>query len=132
MVDPRPLVLSGVVGRTLRGVSVSAADGEVLGVAGLVGSGKEELAAVLTGRAHPRSGTVTLAGRDHRPTDPPDSFRRGVALVPADRLNEGGIRTMTVTENITLSTSPCAIWRHLRVDRRAEARMAVAVSDDLG
>lgn len=77
-----------VFGMTLRGVSLRLHQGEVLGVAGLVGSGREEIAGALGG-ATPRFAGKVLVHKRKVFASPRDSIRARVALVPADRKAQG-------------------------------------------
>jgi ribose transport system ATP-binding protein len=73
-----------IVGATLRGVSLKIHRGEVLGIAGLVGSGREEIAGALFG-ATPRFAGKVLVDKHKVFATPRDSIRAGIAYVPADR-----------------------------------------------
>ncbi|WP_329537423.1 sugar ABC transporter ATP-binding protein (plasmid) [Streptomyces sp. NBC_01450] len=84
-------------------VSLTVRAGEIVGVAGLVGSGRTELARVLFG-ADPRSaGHVEVAGRAVRIRSPREAVEHGVALVPEDRKGQGLVLQGTVLENITMA-----------------------------
>lgn len=94
--------VEGLRRSNLAGLSFVARRGEIVGFAGLRGSGIEELPLVLGGGL-PADGVVKIAG--HRlpiPPDPRAAIRAGVALVPADRLRNGGVATLSVAENIVL------------------------------
>lgn len=85
----RPVLeAENVFGLTLRGVNLKVHQGEVLGVAGLVGSGREEIAGALFG-ATPRFAGKVLVDKRKVFATPRDSIRAGVALVPADRKSHG-------------------------------------------
>ncbi len=85
----RPVLEADLIyGATVRGVSLKVHEGEVLGVAGLVGSGREEIAAVLFGASPRFLGKVMVDKRKVFAT-PRDSIRAGIALVPADRKAAG-------------------------------------------
>lgn len=96
------LVVEDLSGAVLRGVSLRVGAGEVVGVAGLTGSGREELGPVLFGAAG-RSGSVSVAGRVV-PADRPDlAIEAGLGFVPADRKSVGLVASMVVRENVTLA-----------------------------
>ena len=96
------LVVEGLSGAVLRGVSLRVGAGEVVGVAGLTGSGREEIGPALFGAAG-RSGSVTVAGHVV-PADRPDlAIEAGVGFVPADRKSVGLVAAMVVRENVTLA-----------------------------
>jgi len=85
------------------GVSFSVRAGEIVGLAGLVGAGRSEVARAIFGIDRPDAGTVTVAGRPLAPGSPAEAIRRGVALVPEDRQRFGIILPMTVAANLTLA-----------------------------
>ena len=89
-------------GRALRGIDLTARRGEILGIAGLVGAGRSELAMTLVGALPRTVGTVTVAGKPSRPSDPRHAKRDGFALIPEDRRHEGLITDLSVRENLTL------------------------------
>lgn len=85
----RPVLEAEMVfGFTLRGVTLKLHEGEVLGIAGLVGSGREEIAGALFG-ATPRFVGKVLVDKRKVFATPRDSIRAGIAYVPADRKNLG-------------------------------------------
>ena len=83
-------------------VSLSILRGEILGLAGLIGAGRSELAQTVFGIEPQRGGEVLLDGAPVRIRSPRDAIRRGIYLVPEDRRNSGLLTGMTVRENITL------------------------------
>jgi ribose transport system ATP-binding protein len=83
-------------------VSLTVRHGEILGLAGLVGAGRSELAAAIFGVEPPMSGSVQIDGETVAIASPRDAIRRGIYLVPEDRRSFGLITAMTVRENITL------------------------------
>ncbi len=90
----------------LHGISFSLRRGEILGIAGLVGAGRTELALALFGAAPPDAGTVLIKGEPVRVRSPRDAIRAGVALLPEDRKRHGLILVQTVDTNITLPVIP--------------------------
>jgi ribose transport system ATP-binding protein len=104
-------------------VSLTIRRGEVLGIAGLVGAGRSELAETICGIAPRLAGRVALDGRILTITSPRDAIRQGICLVPEDRRRHGVIDALSVRENITLP----ALGSYARaglVRRRAEAGAA--------
>jgi len=83
-------------------VSLSVRRGEILGLAGLVGAGRSELAAAIYGVDRPLSGSIRIEGETIPIHSPRDAIRRGIYLIPEDRRAFGLITAMTVRENITL------------------------------
>ena len=105
----------------LEDVSFALREGEVLGVYGLLGSGRTELARALTGADRITGGEVRLAGRRQRLRSPSSAVRRGVGLVPEDRIAQGLFPILSVRENVTLSGSgryPLGIVRRREETRR--------------
>jgi monosaccharide-transporting ATPase len=84
--------------------------GEVLGLAGLVGSGRTEAANLLFGLEKPDSGTLTVAGQQVDRHSPNASIDRGVALSPEDRKAAGIVDDLTVKENIILAMQAGQGW----------------------
>jgi ribose transport system ATP-binding protein len=87
-------------------VSFDLRAGEVLGIAGVVGSGREELARCLAGHVTPDSGALTVAGQAVRFASPYDATHASVGLVPAERKIEGLVAPFSVAENMTLAALP--------------------------
>lgn len=84
--------------------------GEVVGLAGLLGSGRTEMARLLFGLDKPDSGSITMDGKPVRDYSPTGSIERGVALCPEDRKAEGVIADLTVRENIILAMQASLGW----------------------
>ncbi len=83
-------------------VSFAVGRGEVLGVAGLVGAGRSELAQAIFGIVPPISGAIVLDGMTLTISDPAQAIRHGVFLVPEDRRSAGLIVDFSVRENVSL------------------------------
>jgi ribose transport system ATP-binding protein len=114
-VAPSPVAALACEGLTRAGafsdVGFTLHEGEVLGIAGVVGSGREELARCLAGHVRPDSGTLTVAGRPVRFSAPFDATASGVGLVPAERKIEGLVAPFSVAENMTLAALPKFVSR---------------------
>jgi ABC-type sugar transport system ATPase subunit len=125
--EPRSEVVLDVRGATItgrvHGVDLQVRAGQIVGLAGLLGSGRTDLAEGLFGAVRLNAGRIFLAGREVRFRSPVDAVRAGVAYVPSNRQEEGLVPTMNLTENLTL-----AVLRELRtkllVDRTREAEMS--------
>ncbi|GAA4972992.1 erythritol transport system ATP-binding protein [Nonomuraea thailandensis] len=85
------------------GVSLTLRAGEIVGVYGLMGSGRTELLEALAGRLRPASGEIVLAGEPLTRAGIRDRIERGLVLVPEDRQRDGLVQTMTVGENLSLA-----------------------------
>ncbi len=90
----------------LKNVSFELRRGEVLGIAGLVGSGRSELGAALFGIDRIKSGTLCVQGKLHSPRSPRDAMASGIGLLPEDRRLQGLMMRMSVLENATLAVLP--------------------------
>ena len=98
----RPLLeVEGVGGITLRGLTMKVDEGEILGIAGLVGSGRDELAGCIFGMT-PRFTGKVLVNKRKVFANPRDSIRAGIAFVPADRKALGLIPEERLVEHVPL------------------------------
>ena len=95
------LSIRGVQGKVIEHLDVDVHAGEIVGIAGVTGSGREEVADLVFG-ATPRGGEVVVEGRKVPAMRPDLCVRRGMALVPAERLSKAALRDMTLRENITI------------------------------
>jgi simple sugar transport system ATP-binding protein len=84
--------------------------GEVVGLAGLLGSGRTEIATLLFGTDTPDSGSMTINGQTVKNYSPIESIKRGVALCPEDRKAAGIVDELTVRENIVLALQASRGW----------------------
>jgi ribose transport system ATP-binding protein len=89
-------------GSRLRDVSFTLHRGEVLGVAGLLGAGRTELARVIAGADVPEAGRIVLNGAPVRLRSPRDAIRAGIGLVPEDRKQQGLVLPQSVAANLSL------------------------------
>jgi L-arabinose transport system ATP-binding protein len=115
----------------LEDVSLALREGEVLGVYGLLGSGRTELARALFGADRLTSGAIRLDGKRVRIGTPARATERGIGLVPEDRVHQGTWPQLSVRENVTLARAE-RIDRLGIVRRREEARRTRDVVDKVG
>jgi rhamnose transport system ATP-binding protein len=87
----------------LHHVSLTVRRGEILGIAGLVGAGRTELAKILFGLARADAGTIRLRGNGIQPRSPAEAIGAGIAYVPEDRRQHGVILQMPLAANTTLA-----------------------------
>jgi simple sugar transport system ATP-binding protein len=83
---------------------------EVLGIAGLLGSGRTEMAGLIFGIDSPDSGSLIVSGKKVNKFSPLESLRRGIALCPEDRKAEGVVGDLTIRENIILALQARYGW----------------------
>ncbi|MDW5592804.1 sugar ABC transporter ATP-binding protein [Conexibacter stalactiti] len=121
--EERALTVRGMRGAVLDGVGFELRRGEVLGIAGLSGSGREELAAVLTGAAPGQIELVDGDGRTWSGMTPKRAKQLGLALVLANRHPDAAIGQFSIRENVSLAQLPSYV-RGGRV-RGAQERGAV-------
>jgi len=93
-------------GRALRDVSLSVRAGEIVGLGGLLGSGRTETARVLFGADKPEGGELLLDGKPARLRNPRAAVRVGIGFCSEDRKAEGIIPQLSVRENLTLAALP--------------------------
>ena len=122
------LELSGVAHRSVvRDISFTLRRGEILGIAGLVGSGRTETALTIFGITPATAGQIRIDGKPVTITSPEQARDLGIAYVPEDRASQGLIRTQTIKENIALANLK-RLTRGIFVDAAkvaAEARDAI-------
>jgi rhamnose transport system ATP-binding protein len=104
--------------------------GEILGLAGLVGAGRTDVARALFGIAPATSGTIAVEGRPVAIRDPKDAIDAGLAFVPEDRAQAGIFRPLSVEENISAAV-PGRIAPAGVINRRVERRLAAEYVDRL-
>lgn len=111
-------------------VSVDFHRGEILGLAGLVGAGRTELAHALFGIDHYEGGTILLDGAPVRFASSAEAVKAGVYLVPEDRKRTGLLLDLAITQNITLPNLGAYV-RGIVVSNAAEREQAERSRDDL-
>ena len=96
------LELKNVYGNGDEDMSLKIHAGEVLGLGGLVGAGRTELAEVIFGAKPKESGQIFLNGREINPKSPRQAIDLGIALVPEDRKRHGALLTNSIKNNINM------------------------------
>src|SRR5579871_2832659 len=107
----------------VRDVSLSVRAGEILGLAGLVGSGRTEVAETIFGLHATESGEILVHNRPVRASSPVQAIAAGIGYVPEDRRRHGVVLDMPIAANTSLASLP-AISRRGWIDRTAERALA--------
>jgi ribose transport system ATP-binding protein len=93
-------------GRHLKNVSLAAGKGEILGMAGLLGSGRTDVARAIFGADKTEDGKVFFGGKELKLNSPNDAINAGIAFLSEDRKAEGIVPDWSVRENLTLAALP--------------------------
>jgi len=124
------LRVENVGGGPLSGITFSLHAGEVLGIAGLLGAGRTELARVVAGADRCQEGRLFVQGREVRFRDPEEAIANGIGLLPEDRKAQGLVPGLTVARNIALPHGR-RLARLGVLSRQCEAVMADPIAADL-
>jgi L-arabinose transport system ATP-binding protein len=122
--DPGPVVLSvrGLSSDVVHDVSFDVRAGEVVGIAGLVGAGRSELAHAIIGSEPVRRGQVLVDGNAVRTRGPRDAIRAGIGFVPEERKAQALLMERSVRDNVSLAVLRRISVAHV-IRRRAELRL---------
>ncbi|MCW2499003.1 MAG: ABC-type sugar transport system, ATPase component [Frankiales bacterium] len=128
---PGEVVLScrGLRGGRLQPTSLEVRGGEIVGVAGLLGSGRSTLLRLIAGSQPTDGGEVLVSGRRVPPGKPAAAIAAGIAYVPEDRRAQAAFPNLTLRENIT-GAALSAFRGPLRIDERAERAAVRALLDE--
>ena len=127
--DGAPAVqVADLVAGACRGISFQVRPGEIVGIAGLLGSGRTSLLKALFGDVPLESGTITMNGEALGPLTPTRAMERGIALVPEDRAGQAVFSAMSVTTNLGMAVTPEFFVRGTLRHRREEAAAERLVS----
>jgi ribose transport system ATP-binding protein len=122
------LSVHGLTGGPLRGVDLTLRKGEVLGIAGLLGSGRSELLRMIFGAYPIDAGAITLEGKSYKPTFPDAAIDAGIAYVPEDRQADGLLQGCSVRQNLSAGSSSNyfnrLLWRHKQ--ERADSQQSIS------
>jgi rhamnose transport system ATP-binding protein len=133
--EPGEVVLSlkklGCAASGVKNISLDVRAGEVVGLAGLVGAGRTELARVLFGISPADSGEIVLNGRRVTIPSPREAVAQGIAYVPEDRRRHGVILDLPLAANVTMAIHR-RIFRGAWLRLGAERQLASEFIRDLG
>jgi rhamnose transport system ATP-binding protein len=133
--EPGAVVLSlknlGCSASGVRGIDLEVRAGEIVGMAGLVGAGRTELARILFGITPADSGQITLNGKPLTLSSPREAISHGIAYVPEDRRRHGVILEMPIAHNITMAVHP-VLFPGTWLRFKAETDLAKDFIRDLG
>jgi monosaccharide-transporting ATPase len=108
---------------TMQPFNLNLRAGEAVGLSGLLGSGRTEVAKLIFGAIKPDTGKLEIGGKPMRRQSPGRSVRAGIAFCPEDRKAEGVVGELTVRENIVLALQSKRGWLR-RLSRREQERLA--------
>ncbi len=128
-----PLARMSGLGRRgmLQPLDLEIHGGEILGLAGLLGSGRTETAQLLFGSERADCGAIDAGGHAHRFRTPRDAIRAGFAYCPEDRKREGIVASLSIRENIVLALQAKRGWWR-KIGRLQQQRLASGYVESLG
>jgi ABC-type sugar transport system ATPase subunit len=115
------LSVENLTGGRFRNVSFTLHRGEILGLAGLVGAGRTEIARAIFGADPVVSGKISLNGQPYRADHPAEAIRRGVGYVPEERKSSGVFLQMPVAENVVSANLRAAVAGRWFSEKKAAA-----------
>ncbi len=118
-------------GVTLQGVDLTVRAGEVVGIAGLVGSGRSELLRAIFGADRRESGEMTLYGKPYAPASPTDAAQAGIGFIPEDRKRDGLVPGFSTSQNLTLPSLRAVSRWGFWLDRKREGTLALTMIGNL-
>ena len=98
------LEVSGITNGRVKEASFTLRRGEIVGIGGLVGAGRTELARILYGADRYVGGKMVLNGKPYMPKSPKDALRKGIGLIPEDRKQQGLVLGFSVEDNTAYSS----------------------------
>ncbi len=120
-----------LTGNGVKNISFSVRKGEVLGVGGIMGAGRTELAQLLFGYRRIDSGEILFKGQPVHFKNPSDAVATGIAMIPEDRKQQGGILDLSIKHNVTISMLR-RICKAAFIDSKEEQNIAQRYKQDIG
>lgn len=134
--DAVALRVEGVFDEKLSNVSFELRQGEIVGLAGLLGSGRTRLLRTIYGLSSPTAGKIVVMGRSDGRRSPADTIAAGVGFAPEDRKRQGLALNMSVSNNLVMSCPGKIQWAGFLSPRREDAiasrminRLSIKVAD---
>lgn len=119
--DDVALSVRGISAHAIDQFSLDAHRGEILGIAGVVGSGRESILGAIFGSVQRAGGSITVGSEQLPPNRPPASVRNGLAYLPTERRVDGMLTGLNARENMTISNL-APFWKGAAMSKRAEVR----------
>lgn len=129
--DEIAITVENISGEIVKNVSFEIRKGEVLGFAGLIGSGRTEVAEILFGYKKKTTGRIISHGKEINPRIPKDAIAEGIALIPEDRKKHGALLELSITDNISISILE-RISKFFTVNTGEEDRIAKHYREAIG
>jgi ribose transport system ATP-binding protein len=117
-------------GSVIKSTSFSVRQGEILGISGLMGSGRTEMIRLLFGADKKDSGTIMVGGKIVNIKSPKDAIRAGIGLVPEDRRYQGLVMELPVKDNVLLANLK-KVKNRLFLSRKLEKKICEKYIEDL-
>lgn len=114
----------------IRNVSFDIRAGEIVGLAGLIGSGRTEVARLCFGAERPDSGQLVLDGERVHVENPDDAIKAGIAMLPESRKDQGLLMQLLVSNNVTLPHLS-TISRNMIVQQKQERQQTATLLEEL-
>jgi ABC-type sugar transport system ATPase subunit len=118
-------------GKIVQDVSFEIRAGEIVAMAGLVGAGRSEAARLIFGADRAETGVIRIGGEEFKARRPGDALKRGIAMLPESRKEQGLVMERSVLENVTLAHLSTMTSRGMVSSKRERAR-GTAMLDQVG
>jgi ribose transport system ATP-binding protein len=125
------LTVAGLSAGPLQDISFTVRRGEIVGIAGLLGTGRTTLLRTIFGEHRARSGTMSLGGRPLEGHSAHDAIARGIGYVPEDRKNDAVFNDLSIRENLVVASLP-QFFRWSGMATKRETAEAVRVRAEFG
>jgi ribose transport system ATP-binding protein len=115
----------------VRDVDLVVKRGEILGIAGIAGAGRTELARIILGADRADKGQISVNGKQVRIRNPRDAYNLGIAIVPEERKTQAVLGDFSLAKNISISDLSRVTRAGMIIDRSAERKLANVYVRDL-